>query len=462
MVASGVRHVHLPRILKEVGKLFRENGFESYLVGGAVRNRVAGLPGSDFDLATNARPEEVMKIFRRVIPTGIKHGTVTVLFKGQKIEVTTFRSEGSYSDARHPDSVAFIGSIEEDLARRDFTMNALAVNLTNGELLDPHDGRRDVRSRIIRAIGDPTERFNEDGLRLMRACRFAAQLDFSIDDETLAGMRASAERIESVSAERIQDELVKILATKQPSRAFQLMDSSGLLALLFPELEQCKGVEQKGIHEFDVFKHSLLACDGAPADRLDLRLAALFHDLGKPVTYALDKNGMPTFYRHEEESERLTRSILKRLRFSNAIEARVCHLVRQHMFHYEEGWSDSAVRRFLVRVGKENVPDLFLLRRADTFGAAGRYVDDRSLADFSAHIQRVLADESVLTIKDLAVDGNILESEAGIPKGPLMGTVLNELLSSVLDDPSLNTRESLVAIARNFHENHLKKLKREG
>lgn len=451
--------IHLPRVLKEVGRIFREHHHDAYLVGGAVRNRIAGLPDTDFDLATDAHPEDVIAMFRHVIPTGIKHGTLTVFYKANKIEVTTFRADGVYSDSRHPDSVEFGVSIEEDLKRRDFTMNALAVNLSTGELSDPHDGRRDIRAKLIRAIGDASERFREDGLRLMRACRFASQLEFTITEETLEGMRRQAQGILSVSAERIQDELVKILASEQPSIAFNLMDRSGLLPLLFPELERCKGIEQKGIHEFDVYKHSLLACDGAPRDRLDLRLAALFHDLGKPVTYALDENGSPTFYRHEIESEKLTKAILKRLRFSNAIEEKVLHLVRHHMFHYEENWSDSAVRRFLSRVGKECVEDLFLLRRADTYGAAGRYVNDRALADFSAHIHRVLETEDALTIRDLAVDGNVLSTEAGIPKGPIMGTVLKELLASVLDDPTLNTPESLIRIAKNFHETTLKKLK---
>ncbi len=448
-------------MLKEVGHIFHENGYQAFLVGGAVRNRVAGLPDSDYDLATDALPEDVIRIFRRVIPTGIKHGTVTVFYKGSKIEVTTFRTDGKYSDSRHPDSVDFTANLEEDLKRRDFTMNALAVDLTSGVLHDPHGGLPDIKAHIIRAIGDPAARFAEDGLRLLRACRFACQLDFRIDDATLAGMQSSAHRISSVSAERIQDELVKILGSERPSVAFELMDVSGLLPLLIPELEQCKGIEQKGIHEFDVFKHSLLSCDGAPRDRLDIRLAALFHDLGKPPAYKLDENGLPTFYGHELQSENMTRQILERYRFSNAIEAKVLHLVRHHMFHYEENWSDSAVRRFLSRVGKDTIPDLFLLRRADTYGAAGRHVEDRALADFSAHIHRVLDSEDALTLRDLAVDGNVLEEEAGIPKGPIMGTVLKELLASVLDDPGLNTKDSLLRIARNFYDSHLRQLKRE-
>ncbi|HUX20573.1 MAG TPA: HD domain-containing protein, partial [Spirochaetia bacterium] len=199
-------------------------------------------------------------------------------------------------------------------------------------------------------------------------------------------------------------------------------------------------------------------CDGAPRNRLDIRLAALFHDLGKPRTHALDENGLPTFYHHEEVSEGLARAIMKRLRFSNALETKVTHLVRHHMFHYEENWSDAAVRRFLARVGKDEIQDLFLLRRADTYGTAGKSVQDASLAAFSEHIHRVLDAESALTLKDLAIDGNTLAREAGIPRGPIMGTVLNELLASVIDDPSLNSQERLVQIARNFHENHLKRL----
>ncbi len=454
-----MHHLHVPRLLKDFGRVFEQNSYEAHLVGGALRNRLAGLADTDFDVATNARPEAVVKMFRRVIPTGIKHGTVTVLYKGEKIEVTTYRSESGYSDARHPDEVLYVGDIRTDLERRDFTINSLALNLTTGELLDPHEGRKDLKKGIIRAIGVPRERFEEDGLRLLRACRFAAQLDFEVAPDTLAGMRESVGRIESVSAERVQDELRKMLSAERPSVGFAVMDETGLLKRILPELARGKGVEQKGIHEFDVYKHSILSCDGAPRDRLDLRLAALLHDIGKPETYAIDDNGLPTFYHHEELSEQLTHGIMKRLRFPNALEAKVCHLIRHHMFHYEENWSDAAVRRFLARVGKETVPDLFLLRRADTYGAAGRMVEDRSLADFSARIHNVLEADGALSIKDLSVNGNVLEKEAGIPKGPIMGTVLNELLAAVLDDPSLNTKDDLIKIARNFHENHLRKLR---
>ncbi|HUX21613.1 MAG TPA: CCA tRNA nucleotidyltransferase, partial [Spirochaetia bacterium] len=253
-----MHHLHIPRLLKEVGRIFHSKGYEAFLVGGALRNRLAGFPETDFDLATNARPEAVLEMFRRVIPTGIKHGTVTVFYKGEKIEVTTFRTESDYSDARHPDSIVYIGDILGDLKRRDFTINSLALNLATGELLDPHEGRRDIKGQTIRAIGNPSERFSEDGLRLMRACRFACELDFTIEEATLRGMCESADRIDRVSPERIQDELVKILASPKPSTALLLMDETGLLARLLPELTEGKGVEQKGMHEFDVFKHSIL------------------------------------------------------------------------------------------------------------------------------------------------------------------------------------------------------------
>jgi len=446
----------VPRDLRDVGTIFQSKGFLSYLVGGAVRDMIMGLPLTDYDLATNAEPDDVMSMFRRVIPTGIKHGTVTVFHHGIKLEVTTFRTDGRYSDSRHPDGVAFTPSIEEDLKRRDFTINALAVNLVSGELLDLHNGRRDLKLRLIRAIGNPVERFTEDGLRLLRACRFAAQLEFEVEQETLGAMAECAANIEHVSAERIQEELVKILSAARPSIAFLVMDDGGLLRRVLPELANGKGIEQKGIHKFDVFTHSLLACDGAPRDRLDLRLAALFHDLGKPSCLAYDAQGYPTFYNHEEVSERMTRDILRRLRFSNAVEESVCRLVRNHMFHYEENWSDAAIRRFVARVGRENIEDLFLLRRADTYGAAGHFVDDRNLADFSARIHRVLDEESALTLKDLAVNGNDLHEKVGIPKGPLMGVVLEELLSSVLDDPQLNAPDRLLDIARKFYALHVK------
>lgn len=467
-----VKKHRVPPPLRPIGRIFQEAGYQAYLVGGAVRNILMKLRPTDWDVATDATPEQVITLFRRVIPTGIKHGTVTVLFKDQKVEVTTFRVEGTYSDSRHPDSVTFAPSVEEDLSRRDFTINAMALRLTDGSFVDPFSGMTDLKAKVVRAVGNADERFAEDALRMLRAVRFAAQLEFEIDGTTLAAIRPAVSRIAAVSAERVRDELSKILASRKPSTGFALMQECGLLAALLPELEACVGIEQADTLEttadfglgrattrkesFDVFRHSILACDGAPADDLELRLAALLHDVGKAPTFERDQQGNISFHRHEEVSEALTREMLTRLRYPNAVISNVCHLVRNHMFHYEDSWSDAAVRRFIARVEPENIQNLIVLRRADTFGKLGYYPRDRNLEELSERIRSVMNGQQALTARDLAVDGNALHEQAGIPKGPAMGTVIEFLVEAVLEDPAQNTRERLVHMARAFYREHVR------
>ncbi|HUX49780.1 MAG TPA: polynucleotide adenylyltransferase, partial [Spirochaetia bacterium] len=291
-----------PRELRDFAKVFQQAGFQCYLVGGALRNIAMRRPHTDWDIATDATPEQVGSIFQRVIPTGARHGTVTVHFRKLQIEVTTFRIESDYSDSRHPDSVTFTRDIHEDLKRRDFTMNAMALNLHDGAFVDPHNGLMDIKGSIIRAIGVPDERFSEDGLRILRAVRFAAQLDFAVDDDTRRAMTGSLARLSSVSPERIRDELSKTLQSPHPSIGLNLAQETGVLKSILPELDACVGVEQAtapralifafsgptradSAPSFDVFKHSILACDGAPADVLELRMAALLHDIGKAPTF---------------------------------------------------------------------------------------------------------------------------------------------------------------------------------
>ncbi|MFQ3548033.1 MAG: CCA tRNA nucleotidyltransferase, partial [Termitinemataceae bacterium] len=254
-------------VVLEVARLFTSHGKKVYVVGGAVRDMLLGKSAKDWDLATDAKPEEVQQIFRRVIPTGIKHGTVTILYKGLSLETTTFRIEGTYSDGRHPDTIKYAETIEEDLSRRDFTMNAMAIALPSLALIDPFGGRNDLQARCIRCVGKALERFLEDGLRPVRALRFAAQLEFSIEQGTLAAIPQALQVTAHVAAERIRDELDKIMGSTHPSIAFRYMDQTGLLSLILPELSQCKGIEQKGFHRFDVFEHLLRSCDAAPKEK---------------------------------------------------------------------------------------------------------------------------------------------------------------------------------------------------
>ncbi len=411
---------------------------------------------TDYDFASDADPQQVKRLFRRVIPTGIKHGTVTVHFKDQRFEVTTFRLEGSYSDSRHPDEITFTPSIEEDLSRRDFTINSMAVRIPGGELLDPFGGQEDLKAGLIRSVGPARERLREDALRMVRACRFSAQLEFELDIRLREGMRRVAPNIRHVSSERIREELEKMLSTTYPSIGLREMEETGLLSRILPELAACRGVPQGDFHSFDVLDHSLYSCDGAPADKLELRFAALLHDIGKAETFERAGEGQrPSFYGHEEASERLTREICRRLRFSNSSQQWILRLVRRHMFHYTEEWSDAAVRRFIARVGVDLIDDLFSLRRADTYGKRRRYAADPLLDRFRARINEVLDNEQALSVRDLAVDGHILEEEAGIPKGRDMGTVIDHLMETVLDDPAMNTKEKLLGLARSFYATYL-------
>jgi tRNA nucleotidyltransferase/poly(A) polymerase len=448
-------------VLKEIALLFGARGRQLYLVGGMVRDLLRGEKAQDWDLATDARPEEVRDFFResrprgRVIPTGIRHGTVTVHYKNHSFEITTFRTEAGYSDGRRPDSIRYAASIEEDLARRDFTMNAIALRLPEAEIVDPFGGAADIKRRIIRCVGNPLERFSEDGLRPLRAVRFAAQLDFGVEELTRKAIPPSLSTSALVSAERIRDEIDKILASAIPSKAFRLMEDTGLLKLVLPELAACRGVEQKGFHRFDVLDHSFLACDYAAREQFprEVRIAALLHDLGKPLTGKSGDGGVRTFYRHEAESARLARGILTRLRCPNALVESVCRLVSEHMFHYEENWSDAAVRRFIVRAGADCLENLYRLRRADAFATAGLEPPRDFLLPLAERVDRVFAERDALSLKNLAVSGKDLIA-AGIKPGKTMGIILNELLETVLDEPGLNTREKLLEIARNMNRRY--------
>ncbi|MDR1933423.1 MAG: HD domain-containing protein [Spirochaetales bacterium] len=446
----------IPRQVQEIYTTLKNAGFECYVVGGAVRNLVLGTPPKDWDLATDALPQEVIKLFRKVIPTGVPHGTVTVLHKGISCEVTTFRIDGIYTDLRRPDSVEYTSSLSEDLRRRDFSINAMALDIETGEIIDPHDGQEDCLRKIIRAIGRPEERFDEDGLRILRGIRFAGRLGFTIESDTLAAMIARADNLKTISAERIRMEIENILESEKPSESFAIMSDTGVLDLILPELAACRGVIQREMHSFDVFTHSILACDGIVVADPGLRLAALFHDIGKAPALRFTEDGEPRFFGHEAESARLTQGILLRLKFPNALIRRVTHLIAQHMFSYDCRWTDAAVRRFIIRVGKENLEDLFTLRLADSYGRTGVPPDPRSLDGLRRRITGVLSRDEALTLKSLKLSGEDIKNTLSLPPGPSIGQILNFLFESVVEDPSLNDREKLLRIAENFYKTRLK------
>lgn len=442
--SDAARRSYAP-VLPLLGKL-RESGHEAWLVGGGVRDLLLGRAVKDWDIATSATPEEVMSLWPSA-PTGIKHGTVTAILPGQTVEITTFRTEGPYSDGRRPDWVRPASRLEDDLARRDFTVNAIAFDPESEELRDPEGGVADLAARRLRTVGDPDVRFGEDGLRPLRGIRFAAVLEFTLEEETRAAMRRARDVVARVARERVRDELMKLLAAPRPSVGIELLRETGLLELLVPELLEGVGMEQNRWHAYDVYEHSLRSLDAAPADRPLVRLAALLHDVGKPRTRVV-VNGEGTFHRHEQVGEELTDRILERLRFSGSERETVARLVREHLFHYTPDWSDASVRRFLRRVGSENLEDLFALREADD-AAHGTGLDSRAgLLDLKRRIATTRERAEALRVEDLAVSGREVMALLGLPPGPRVGEVLRRLLEQVLEDPSRNTQETLLDLCR--------------
>ena len=465
-----MNHIKIPDILKKMNEIFAQHGYKAYLVGGAVRDMLMGKEPHDWDVTTDATPEQVMSIFRKVIPTGIAHGTVTVHFMKNEIEVTTFRTESDYSDGRHPDKVEYTGNIEEDLSRRDFTINAIASYLGDGTITDPFHGRDDIKRKIIRTVGNPLERFSEDGLRPVRAVRFSAQLGFEIERETLKAISEPEilKKTSGISLERFRDEFLKLMKAEKPSAGLKLMEESGILDIFIPEFKKCRGCIQgdfRGYHQFDVLDHLFYACDGAPASKQNVRLAALFHDIGKPDVKRViptPQGDQFTFYNHEAKSQQITKEILFRLKFSNAEIANICHLVVNHMFNYTQDWTDAAVRRFLAKIQAENLEDLYDLRLADIYGmnnAPVRGQDSRTIAllnELKDRISKETEKNSVLSLKQLAVNGKDLMKN-GISAGKDLGFVLNQLLETVLEDPSQNEKEQLIKIALNIYKKRIEK-----
>ena len=452
----------IPLHIIEVCRALRQAGHQAWLVGGAVRDLLLGRTVQDFDIATSAQPTEVRHVFGSTftIPTGEKHGTITVLARrdnGERdpVEVTTFRGDGDYSDGRHPNRVVFVKSIEEDLSRRDFTVNAIAYDPLDCRMTDPFEGKEDLQRRLLRAVGIADDRFAEDGLRAMRAVRFSAQLGFAIESATLTAITDQRHVFAKVSEERIHDELVKILDSPRPAHDIQLCSDTQLLGLFLPELQEGIGMRQNQFHAFDVWGHNLATLNAAQRQSVlgptwILRLAALLHDVGKPRTMAPhpDNPSDHTFYNHEHVGAEMADGLLRRLRFANDQREHVCALIKHHMWCYTPNWSDGAVRRFMARIGPEWLPDLFALRAADVMGK-GRPDDadpELEIAEIRQRVAQETEKESALSVRALALSGQDVMAALGMAPGPEVGRILRDLLERVLEDETLNQRDRLLEI----------------
>ncbi|MCL5007021.1 MAG: HDIG domain-containing protein [Patescibacteria group bacterium] len=446
----------IPEGVYKIVKVLQDAGFKAFIVGGSVRDLFLNREPQDWDVATDAKPEEVLKLFPDAIYENM-FGTVGVKVPASEImenasegrteivEVTTFRKEGKYSDQRHPDEVVFTKSIEEDLARRDFTVNAMALGIDGGrqEIVDPFDGQADLKKKLIRAVGEPDKRFKEDALRLMRAVRFACQLGFEIGSETAEAIKNNSRLLEVIAKERVRDELVKIIMSDRAKLGMEELEKFGLLQSVIPELREGIGVGQNKHHIYAVWEHNLRALDYAVGKRysLEVRLASLLHDVGKPRT----KRGEgpdSTFYGHEVVGARMTRKILEKLHFSNEVVERVYDLVRYHLFYYNVGEVTAAgVRRFIQRVGIENIDDLLKVREADRIGSGVPKAVPYKLRHLQFMIEKVRTDP--ISPKMLNLNGNELMDILKIHPSPRVGYILSALLEEVLDDPSKNTKEYL-------------------
>lgn len=435
--------IQFPDSVNDVLKRFSEANYEIYIVGGAVRDLLMGKTVNDWDFTTNATPDEILKI----LPDGFYDnvfGTVGLKVEDfeKPFEITTFRSEAGYDDHRHPTKITWGKTLQDDLSRRDFTINAMAIK---SQIIDPFDGQKDIDSKIIRAVGDANQRFSEDALRMMRAVRIATELGFKIEEKTFDAIKKNASLIQKIANERIKEELFKILISGNFYNGIVLLRDSGLLAEIIPELEKCFGVEQKSPgrhHIYDVGTHLLESLKNCKSDDPVTRLATLIHDIGKPQTYRKLSTGVITFYNHEMVSTRIAENIADRLKFSKKEKDKFILLVRWHQFTVDEHQTDSAIRRILKNVGLENIDDMLALRVADRLGGGARETSWR-LEEFKKRLVEV--QKQPFSVKDLKINGRDVMETLNIKSGPKVGEILEKLFNEVVEKKVENEREKLLA-----------------
>ncbi|MBO5292809.1 MAG: CCA tRNA nucleotidyltransferase [Lachnospiraceae bacterium] len=437
--------IRLPEKVKYIIDTLRAAGYEGYAVGGCVRDSILGREPDDWDITTSAKPEQVKELFRRTVDTGIQHGTVTVLLEKEGFEVTTYRIDGEYEDSRHPREVVFTASLEEDLKRRDFTINAMAYNDEEG-IIDLFDGMGDMERKVIRAVGVAKERFTEDALRIMRAVRFAAQLGYQIEDETKEAIRELAPNLKHISAERVQVELVKLLVSPHPDE-LRVMYDTGVTKVVLPEFDRMMKTEQNNPHHcYNVGEHTLHSLTAVEADKV-LRLSMLFHDMGKPEKKTTDENGVDHFHGHAQASAELAKQVLRRLKFDNDTIARVSRTVLYH--DYKMALSAKSVRRGIHKVGEDIFPNLFAVKYADVCAQSDFQREEKlkELSELRRIYEEILDKGQCVSLKELAVNGSDL-IVLGMKPGKEIGAVLARLLEAVLEEPELNTKGKLEELAK--------------
>lgn len=436
--------IRIPEKVSEIIHELNQNGYEAFAVGGCVRDSILGKLPQDWDITTSAKPHEVKRIFRRTIDTGIEHGTVTVMLGKEGFEVTTYRVDGEYEDNRHPKQVSFTANLTEDLARRDFTINAMAYNPDCG-LVDVFGGLEDLRRKVIRCVGTAAERFDEDALRILRAIRFSAQLGFDIEKNTREAMTKKARHLQNISAERIQAELIKLLTSEHPEKLHEAYEL-GITEVILPEYDAIVGVSQNTPnHIYTVDKHTMIALKAVEATPV-LRLTMLMHDMGKPAVKKTVEDDRDIFYRHPEVSARIAKTILKRLKFDNDTLDKVVRLVKWHGLKYNAEAVD--VRKALNRVGRDIFDDFIKVQTADVLAKSPAVIERKLefLKEKTALYHQIIEENQCFEIKSLAINGRDLIA-AGIEAGPLLGAVLERLTEEVIEDQSLNIKEKLVARA---------------
>ena len=440
--------IRIPKDAKSIIDKLTGAGYEAYIVGGCVRDCLLGLVPDDWDITTNALPEQVKELFRRTIDTGIEHGTVTVMIGEEGYEVTTYRTDGAYSDGRHPDKVTFVPSLEEDLKRRDFTINAMAYNDSEG-LVDLFGGRDDIEKKVIRCVGCADERFSEDALRMMRAVRFAAKLGYGIDDEALASIKKLAPTLSKVSAERITTELTKLLVSDHPEMIETLYET-GLTKVFFPEFDKAFETPQVHPHHcFNVGKHITESVRLSKNDRI-VRFAMLLHDIGKPETISVDEKGITHFHGHPSVGAKMGEEIMRRWKLDNDTIFRVCRLIKHHDMGKGKGCTPALTRK-AVSVMEEDFLRLLDVMKADVL-AQSDFLREQKLENiekYGREYERIVKEGECCSLKELAVGGRDL-IDAGIAPGPVMGEILGKLLERVLEDPSLNERDTLLLLAKEY------------